>query len=97
MNIIFEVTDKSGRKIRLTKKQWEHITTTHRDMTNYLEEIKGTIENPMKITEHTAGNLKKYFRYIKNKKGPDNYLRLIIKYLNGDGFVLTAHFIRSIK
>ena len=49
MGIVFEVIDKSGRKIRLTKTQWIHITTIHAEMTNYLEEIKRNLENPIKI------------------------------------------------
>jgi hypothetical protein len=97
MNTIFETTDKTGRKIRLTKKQWEHITTIHNDMANYLEEIKTTIEKPLKITEHKIGNLRKFFSYLKHRKHPDKYLRVIVKYLNGEGFILTAHFMRNIK
>ena len=76
MNIIFEITDKTKRKIRLTAKQWEHITTTHCDMANYLEEIKGTIENPLKITEHKAVNLRKYYNYLKHRNYPDKFLRV---------------------
>ena len=49
MDIVFEVIDKSKRKIRLTKTQWIHITTIHAEMTNYLEEIKRNLENPIKI------------------------------------------------
>ncbi len=97
MNIIFEVTDKSKRRIRLTKRQWEHITTTHQEMTCYLEEIQQTIENPLKITEHGMVNLTKYYRFLKHRNHPDKYLRVIVKYLNGDGYVITAHFMRNIK
>ena len=39
MDIIFEVEDKSGRKIHLSKERWEHITTKHPYMTNYLNEV----------------------------------------------------------
>jgi hypothetical protein len=38
MELVFETTDKIGKKIRLTKKQWEHITTTHNELTNYLNQ-----------------------------------------------------------
>ena len=40
MEHIFEVIDKTGRKIRLTKKQWSHITTKHPDLSGKEEEIK---------------------------------------------------------
>jgi hypothetical protein len=64
---------------------------------NSLNEIKQTIENPLKITEHEVSNLKKYYSYLKHRNHSDKYLRVIVKYLNGDGFVLTAHFMRNIK
>ncbi|MFC1682483.1 PBECR2 nuclease fold domain-containing protein [Nanoarchaeota archaeon] len=97
MNIVFETIDKSGRKIRLTQKQWEHITITHHKLSNYLSEIKQTIENPIKITYQESGGLRKYFNYLKHRNHSDKYLRVIVKYLNGEGFVLTAHFMRNIR
>ena len=53
MDDIFEVIDKSRRKIRLTEKQWKHILKRHPDMINYLEEIKNTLINPLKITDYS--------------------------------------------
>ncbi len=66
-------------------------------MVNYLEEIKMTIENPLKITHHEIINLMKYHNYLKHRNHPDKYLRVIVKYLNGEGYVITAHFMRNIK
>jgi len=51
-DFIFEIIDKSGRKLRLTRESWKHITTNHGEMTNYLDEIQRTIENPLKIFEN---------------------------------------------
>ncbi len=94
---VFEVVDKSGRRIRLTKRSWEHITISHAEMTNYLEEIKTTIEKPLKITLHEKGDLRNYYFYIKHRKHPEKYLRVIVKYLNGEGFVITVHFVRYMR
>ena len=97
MEIIFEVIDKTRRKMRLTKKNWSHITTTHSKMANYLDEIKQTLERPLKITTHEKGDLRNYYLYLKHRKHPEKYLRVIVKYLNEHGFVITAHFVRYIK
>jgi len=46
--MIFEIIDKTGRKVRLTKERWKHITfptSPHSYMTNYLGEIKQTLIN----------------------------------------------------
>ncbi|MBI3623422.1 hypothetical protein HY212_05085 [Candidatus Pacearchaeota archaeon] len=93
-NNVFETIDKSGRKIRLTKKQWEHITVEHPDVTQ--EEIKLTIQNPLKIIEKTNERYF-YYQYFKYKKSPTNYLRVIVKYLNGGGYVITAYFVKDIR
>ena len=96
MSIIFEIVDKSGRKIRLTKKQWSHITTIHAEMTNYLEEIRRTLEKPLKIIPQEKGNLIRYYSYQKHRRHSEKYLRVIVKYLNGEGFIVTAHFVEHI-
>ncbi len=95
MDHVFEIIDKSGRKIRLTNRQWEHITTTHPGMAQYLDEIKITLEKPLKIIEHEVENLRRYYTYQKNRKYPEKFLRIIVKYLNGDGFVISAQFVRN--
>ena len=37
MDIIFEVIDKTGRKIHLSKERWSHITMIHSEMSSYRE------------------------------------------------------------
>ena len=95
--MIFEVKDKTGRLIYLTEERWSHITTTHSEMTIYLEEIKQTLTNPIKIILHEKGGLRNYYLYLKHRKHPEKYLRVIVKYLNDHGFVITAHFVRYVK
>ncbi|PIO07899.1 hypothetical protein COU59_02480 [Candidatus Pacearchaeota archaeon CG10_big_fil_rev_8_21_14_0_10_34_12] len=97
MNHIFEVIDKTGRKIRLTKKQWNHISTKHPIMSSYLREIEETINNPDKIVLHERGNLFDYYKYYKHKEGKFKFLKTVIKYLNGDGFILSAYFVAYIN
>ena len=47
MNYIFEIKDKSGRNIRLTKTQWRHIKHKHPDVNEpFIEE---TLQNPINI------------------------------------------------
>jgi len=96
-NNIFEITDKTGRKIRLTKKQWEHIIGIHSEMINYLEEMQETINKPIKTIFQEKGNLYRYYNYIKHRKHPEKYLRIIVKYLNNHGFILTAHFVKNLQ
>jgi len=95
-NNIFEVVDKSGRKIRLTKKQWGHITRDHPEISNN-EIIKETLENPTKITQSYGVRKHYYYKYYKDRKSPDKFLMVIVKYLNGEGFVISAFYVKNVK
>jgi len=95
---IFEVADKTGRKIRLTKERWTHISSPispHAYMTNYLEEIKETLTKPNKIVQSTIDESK--VKYYKYKKSENKFLKVIVKYLNGSGFVISSYFVRNIS
>ena len=94
---MFEVIDKSGRKIRLTKKQWNHICVEHPRIKDP-EEIKRALVNPIEIRLHESSNdVCDYYTYFKNLKSDSKYLKVVVKYLNGDGFVITAYFVRRIN
>ncbi|MBI2109828.1 hypothetical protein HYT58_01490 [Candidatus Woesearchaeota archaeon] len=94
MSYIFEVRDKTKRKIYLTEKGWKHIIK-HSEMQNKLEDIKNTLINPIKITMPFQ-NKAQYYRHIKSIESKAKYLRVIVKYLNGEGFVITGYFVEHI-
>ncbi len=91
MTYLFEIEDKSGRKIHLTKERWSHITapqSLHPYMANYLEEVKQTLLYPEVIVPQKYDfRHMNFYRYIKTKK---KHLLVGVKYLNGEGFVTTA-------
>jgi|SRR3989344_2956393 len=98
MTNVFEITDKTGRKIRLPNKQWRHIMKKHPYMEKYLEEIKETLKIPDKITEYSPDEtIRYYYRRYKYVKSPNYFILVIVKYLNGEGFVITAYFTDKLK
>ncbi len=94
MDFIFEIIDKTGRKIRLTKERWSHIRRDHPEVD--MEEIEHTLLKPIKILEIHEGKYY-YFHYFKHKKLPKKFLRVIVKYKNNEWLVMTAHFVPSIR
>ena len=91
---VFEIKDKSGRIIYLSHEQWLHIHK-HPEMPSQLEKIKDTLEKPLKIID--VDNLVKYYyRYYKEVKSKAKYLRVIVKYLNGEGYIISAYFVEMI-
>ena len=95
MSTLFNITDKSGRKIRLTKERWQHITQEHSGIKNP-EELKETLITPLRVTpsKYDPDNVRYYYRYDKNFK---KYLMVAVKYLNGDGFIITSYYMRRIQ
>ena len=94
---IFEVEDKSGRKIHLSDERWKHLNQEHPEVAPYLEELKDILKNPLKITDYELdSNVKYYYKYFKERETA-KYLLVIVKYLNNHGFIITAHFVRNIK
>lgn len=93
MSRIFEVKDKTGRSIYLTNERYNHIKK-HPEMQNSLDIIEETIKTPQKITAYSLEpDLKYYYTHHKNRKSKAKYLRVVVKYLNGEGFVITAYFV----
>ena len=96
MELIFEVNDKSGRKIHLSNERWAHINQEHPEVAPYLEDIKDTLANPTRIIQYEDDdNVNYYYRYFKGRQL--QYLLVIVKYLNNHGFIITAYFVRNIK
>ena len=96
-NNIFEIKDKTGRKIRLTKKQWGHIRKKHPEVDKY-ELIEETVSKPDKTTDYDIDeSVKYYYKYYKHRLAHEKYLQVVVKYLNGERFILTAQFKPYIK
>ena len=94
MEIVFDTIDKTGRRIRLTKSQWSHIRRDQPDVQE--EDVEKTVINPIKIVQTRKPNKFFYYYYYKDRKGKSKYLRVIARYLNGDGFVVTAYFVQDV-
>ena len=93
-----EVKDKNGRSIYLTNERYEHIKkhpeTRHPDMLGIIEQ---TIKNPHTVRDYFLDpNIRYYYSYHNDRKSKAKYLRLIVKYLNGEGFIITAYFVANI-
>ena len=93
---VFEVKDKSGRKIYLTDERWKHILK-HPEMQDKLaiERIKESLLNPVKIID-VDEDVRYYYKHYKDIRSKARYLRTIVKYLNEEGFIISSYFIEKI-
>ena len=96
MDYVFEVLDKKGRKVRLTKNSWIHIRMEHPNVER-TEEIIEALQKADRIVIDEREDVEYFFRYFKHKKWKSKFLKVVVKYLNSEGSVLSAHFVRHIK
>lgn len=94
---MFKITDKSNRKIRLTKERWKHIVTEHPEISIHFIDIQNTLRFPqaIRISENDE-KVRFYYSYHKERIIA-RYLLVAVKYLNGEGFVITSYFVNKIK
>ena len=92
---IFEVKDKSGRKIHLSKERWSHIVTEHPKLSDKIEDIKDILANPLTIRNSEFDEkVRFYYRFYKKLS---KYLLVSVKYLNGNGFIITAFYTSKLQ
>ena len=93
MERILEIKDKTGRNVYLTRERYKHIMK-HPEMQNSIDVIEQTVKNPDKTIEYSIEpDIRFYYSHHKNRKSKARYLRVVIKYMNGEGFVITAYFV----
>ncbi len=93
-DLLFEVEDVFGKKIRTTKSYWKKIKEDkHKELKFDITEITETIKNP----EEVYRSVRDEFIFIYYKKYEEDTLTVVAKHLNGDGFLITAYQTSKIK
>lgn len=96
MRRVLEVKDKLGKIIYLTEERYNHIKK-HPEMQNSISFIEDAVKNPQKITTISIyPDVRYYYSYHKNRVSKAKYLRVVVKYKNGEGFIITAYFVEKI-
>lgn len=94
--IVFIVLDRNGKEVHLSGERWSHIRKYHNDVESH-EEIAETLKNPDSLYDDEREKVTIFHKFFKHKKQKSRYLRVVVKYLNGEGFVMSAYFARNIK
>ena len=88
---IFEIIDKTGRKIRLTKERQSYIKEKHPEV-HSSDEIEDTLLHYDKIEVMPKESIVNFFKHFKKHKGNRKFMKTVVRYLNGDGFVITSYY-----
>lgn len=93
MSFIFDIIDKGGRKVRLKRSTWTHIRIEHPNVESP-EELIETLQKPDKIIDDKREEVEYFFKFYKHKQQKSKFLKVIVKYINNEGYLLSAHFVR---
>jgi hypothetical protein len=94
--VIFSVHSVLGRRIRLTDTQWRHIRK-RRELHGQLDNLRETLSSPESVFYVPYEDTYHYYRLYPQTLVGSKYMLVIVKHLNGEGFVITCFYARKIS
>lgn len=95
--VVFEVTSKLGKRVRLTEVQNLHITSRHRELGNQTGKMRITLEEPDSVWYSTAEDVHHFYKWFTQTPISEKYLLVIVKHLDDEGFIVTSFFVSKIR
>lgn len=93
-SLYFDVTTPLGRRIRVTVAYWNIIVTIkHPIMQGKEDLVQQALQSPMEIRQ-SRSDPDVYLHYVAE---PPYLICAVARYLNGDGFLITAYRTNKIK
>jgi len=78
--------------IRLTDKQWHHISERHPELVGKFQEVLGAISSPTIVQQGDFDTL------LAVKKENDKYLIVVYREISRiDGFIITAYYSKRLR
>lgn len=92
--ILFEVKDAFGVHVRTTKNYWDKILRDkHTELKTTKYEVMETIHAPNEVFQSIQDPyIKLFYKRFKNL-----YLVIVVKYIDSQGFVVTAYKTSKVK
>lgn len=93
-HMFFDVLSKLGKRIRISHDHWKLIIEQkHLELAGKEDEVKATLKNPLEIRR----SRKDTAVFLHYRKSGRYYYCVVVKHLNGDGFIITAYLTKNIK
>jgi hypothetical protein len=92
MTVRGAVSDPDGRRVELTDERWGHIVERHPDIDGRDDEVLQTVEAP---EERLPGGVENEEWYYRRTDAPSNWLKVVVAYAEGRGYIVTAHARKS--
>ena len=89
--------DKFGRNIRLNDERLQHIMTDHPELLKPVDKIEETLMFPSAVIKSEDDDyVWLYYRPYQTLK-QKSFLLVIVKISNGEGFVITAFYVKNLQ
>jgi hypothetical protein len=92
MTVRGAVTDPAGRRVELTDERWGHIIERHPDIDGRDNEVLQAVEAPDK---RLPGGVENEEWYYMRTDAPSNWLKVVVAYAEGRGYIVTVHAWKS--
>ncbi len=94
-----EFVDNTGRSIRYPPERQSHVAGRHPDVAEHIELIRDTVTAPDEVRRSTEDpeTVMLYYRWFENTPVGARYVRVVVKLLDLDACVLTAHYTDDIR
>ncbi len=87
-----------NRNIRLTDERLEHIELDHPDMSDQINKIAETLQNPdVVIRSRSNSEVELFYRYYSETPVGDKSMCVLVKGRGKDLFIITAYFTDTMK
>jgi hypothetical protein len=93
MTIRASVGDPSGRTVELTEERWGHIVERHPEIETHGEVVLQAVQKP---DRQMTGLLSNEEWFYLETDAPSAWLKVIVAYAEGRGYIVTAYARRSI-
>lgn len=86
------IIDPDGRRVELTDERWSHISGRHPEIEPHEDAVLRAVAQPDRRMPGSMDNEEWYYA----KTGtPSNWLKVVVAYAEGRGYIVTAHARRS--
>ena len=90
-SLLFEVKDVFSKRIRTSKKYWQYILETKHKEAIGLLKVNDAFKSIQKPDEVYRTEDKYVLRFYKRNEIVKLFICTIVRYLNGDGFIITSY------
>jgi len=97
MSVLFEVESYDGKRVRLTRVQWLHIVFFHPEVESELDKLEQTLKKPEIVVEGATSDTRVCYREFKTTPVSRKYFAVVVKVLDGEGFIMTSYFTERIR